>query len=233
MEKSNKNSLAALERKIRFTFKKKKLLEIALTHPSACSETFQLKGNAYERMEFFGDSIINFLICEKLFAQFPNANEGVLSRYRSTLVSRKIMSAIAKKISLHNFLRIANENEFFFRAHPKLLTDTFEALVGAMYLDRGISQVRLFVNRMWKPFLNRRKILTMDPNPKSTLQEISQKHFKQLPIYEIKSSKNGFEAFVRVQKRTKGKGFGISKQEAAEKAALELIGKLKKKGITL
>ena len=184
----------------------------------------------FERLEFFGDVLLNFAICEKLFQKFPDANEGLLSRFRSTLVSKKVLLRIAKTLKLNRLLMTNSNGHAQALENSKLLSDSLEALIGVIYLDRGLSAVRKFIWKHWRIYFDPKKLARLDPNPKSALQEISQKLFRTLPTYEVKPDrKNGFSASVWLVKRLSGKGKGMSKQAAEEGAALELIRKLKSK----
>ncbi len=215
----------ALEKILKVRFKNSKKLASAVIHTSF---THHGEKSHYERFEFFGDAILNFVICEKLFSEFPDANEGTLSRLRSTLVSRKILSRIAKKLLLNRFVMIS-ENERKEKRHQnaKLLADTLEAVIGAVYLDRGFKIVCEFILRNWDGYFDEKRLRNLDPNPKSTLQEMVQKIFRILPHYQTKPHRDGFSATVSAKKGLSAKGTGTSKQEAEAEAAQNLIRKIK------
>lgn len=183
----------------------------------------------YQRLEFFGDAILNFAVCEKIFTLFPDADEGLLSRLRSTLVSKKVLARIAQKLSLERFVQVEAERLAHPSAHPKLLADTLEALIGAIYLDRGLKSVREFIWRHWHGYFDAGKLKRLDPNPKSSLQEYAQKHFGTLPAYQTEPHGKGFASKVHAGKKMVGRGTGFSKKEAEEKAALELLRKIRAK----
>jgi len=223
-------ALEKFQKKIKIRFYSKRHLMSAFIHPSFDHENPSGRKSNFERLEFFGDSILNFAVCEKLFEMFPNASEGSLSRLRSILVSRKILSRISKKMELWK-LTLFGRNEQFLKDpyRTKLLADILEAFIGALYLDRGLKTARLFIWKYWQPYFNERKLFELDPNPKSTLQEFTQRFYRALPNYQIKPVKNGFLCKIKLPNRAVGIGKGFSKQESEEQAAQALIVKLKKR----
>ena len=220
-----------LEKTIGLKFRKKDLLRTALSHPSypTVEQTVETAIN-FQRLEFLGDSILNFFIARKLYQFFPKANEGMLSRLRSTLVSRKLLARIARSIHLRIYLPPGKrKREWSEPNREKTLADTFEALVAAIYFDRGEKAVQQFLMKYFKPYFDPKKLFQLDPNPKSALQEYTQKNFGGLPVYQVRSAKNGqaFLASVTIKGRKKAKGKGRTKQEAESQAAAALIKKLK------
>jgi len=217
-----------IQKKIKIRFKHPGKLAFALIHASYPGQAHREKhAMTYERLEFFGDAILNFIICQELYRRFPNANEGALSRLRSTLVSRKVLSLIARRMSLKKFILLGKEEKHQAGYQSKLITDALEALIGVMYQDRGLAVTKQFIIKHWHPYLNQKKIYQVDPNPKSTLQEISQRLFHHLPHYTTQPNQNGFQATVRLQRQMMGKGNGKSKQEAEAEAAQDLLKKFR------
>lgn len=231
---TNSNSrLLALQKTLKIRFRKEKLFLAALTHTSFASNQPKIsaalqKFSPYERLEFFGDAILNFVVCQKLFTLYPTAHEGTLSRLRSTLVSKKMLTCIAKKLRLQQFVLAGNGGKIHALSNSKLLSDSLESLIAAIYLDQGLNTASKFIWSNWKAYFDEKKLARFDPNPKSTLQEMVQKIFKTLPSYETKPHSGGFIASTVVNKRLRGKGTGKSKQEAEAQAALELLQKLKR-----
>lgn len=221
--------MTALEKKLGLSFKNPKLLASALSHPSY-SGLEASEGLRFQRFEFLGDSIINSFVAFQIYQIFPYANEGVLSRLRSILVSRKILAEIAVKLNLYKHLRLSGQEQFNW-VREKIIADAFEAVVAAVYLDCGRKNTELFLTRCFKSYLNRKRLLQFTSHPKSTIQEYSQKKFGLLPVYQTQfdSKKKWFVSYVTVNKKMKTKGTGRTKQEAESEAALKLIGKLKTK----
>lgn len=212
------------------TFSDPTLLEAALTHPSYRNENPPLSLPHFDRMEFFGDAILNFVICCELMREFPEANEGILSRYRSTLVSKKILARVAGEIRLGPLLKLGRglKNEKGSQGQgAKILADAFEALIAAIYEDRGLPAAKKFILKHLGPYLNPRRLLRLDPNPKSSLQEFAQKHWKRIPEYTWKPVKQGIRVEVRIGKKYRAAVTGTNRRELEEKAARDLLRKLR------
>lgn len=223
--------MIGIEKTIGHSFKKQKLLLSALTHPSY-PDSDKIKGLYFQRLEFLGDSIINFFIAFEIYKIYPDANEGILSRLRSMLVSRKILAQIATKLRLKKYLRLGHrEKQQFETINEKIMADAYEALVAAIYLDRGQKRVDQFLAKCFRPYLNRKQSFEFYAHPKSILQEYSQKTFGALPHYvtQLDSRKELFQTQVAINKKMKSKGMGRTKQEAEANAAAKLIQKFKKK----
>lgn len=210
-------------------FRKAKWLESALAHPSFRNENVGLKySHDFDRLEFFGDCVLNFVVCRKLFAKFPEADEGLLSRLRSILVSRKILSRIAREIKLTQHLKLGRGlegQEDFLKA--KIYADAFEAVIAAIYFDQGFDKTEKFLLKSFTGYFDIKKLFRLDPNPKSTLQELSQRHWQKLPQYQSEFHDGNFKTTVSLNRRKKGEASGRTRQEAEEKAARLLIRALR------
>lgn len=227
-----RNSSSKPKRPVRghfgLSFSNPKLLEAALTHPSYRNEYPHLHLPDFDRLEFFGDAVLNYVICCKLIEAFPEANEGILSRFRSTLVSRKILARVAQEIGLGRFLKLSQS----LREEPggppsKILADALESLIAALYEDQGLEAVREFILKHLGPYVNPRRLLRLDPNPKSTLQELSQKKWKKVPEYSWKSTRQGIQVQVRIGRKYRVSLTGKNRRDLEEKAARELLKKLR------
>lgn len=229
MKRAPRLSLSSGRRLWGFTFSNPKLLEAALTHPSYRNEHPHLRLADFDRLEFFGDAILNYVICCELIDAFPEANEGILSRFRSTLVSKRILCRVAREIQLGRIIKLgqglrrekANQQN-------KILADTLEALIAAIYEDQGLPQAKEFILKHLGPYLNPRRLLRLDPNPKSTLQELSQKQWRRIPEYSWKSTRQGIRVEVRIGRKYHVAVTGKNRRELEEKAARELLRKLRK-----
>ena len=171
-----------LQRRLGYTFKERKLLELALTHRSHGAHN-------NERLEFLGDSILNFIVGDALFAKFPDAREGQLSRLRSLLVKGETLAEIAREFEFGECL-ILGEGEMKSGGHRRdsILSDTVEALIGAIYTETDIETCRKHV-LSW--YAGRLASLTLDTTMKDTksrLQEYLQSLHKPLPEYEVVES---------------------------------------------
>ncbi len=223
--------MTRLEQTIGYRFRNKNLLLAALTHPSYQNEReANVPIENFQRLEFLGDSILDFFIVRKLYDLFPEANEGLLSRLRSILVSKKFLARIARTLRLSPALLLGEREQKLPAAlREKILADTFEALVAAIYFDRGQKTVEQFLLKHFKPYFNPKKLFQFDPNPKSTLQEYTQKKFGMLPHYQSKHEKKQerFKVWVSIKRKMRATGMGRTKQEAESKAAAALLKKLK------
>ena len=213
-------------------FKNKRLLEVALTHRSYLNEV-KIKLSSNERLEFLGDSVLSLLVSDYLFDKYKNLDEGMLTNLRSLLVNKKNFSDVAKEIDLGKYLKLSKgEEESGGRNNPSLLADSFEALVGALFLDQGMDAVKAYVN----PILLPKAEVFMKENalkdPKSLLQEMIQSKKHNSPRYKVLSEigpahSKTFTVGVYLDDELLGQGNGSSKQEAEEKAAEIALEKLK------
>ena len=205
-------------------FKNASLLQAALCHPSYRYENPKLKLENFDRLEFFGDSILNFVICRKIYALYPEADEGALSKLRSILVSRKILSRIAKDTGLLKALQVGRglrEQKELLKT--KICSDAFEALIAAYYFDKGFEKTEKFILSNFRPYFDAKKLFRLDPNPKSSLQELVQKHWKRLPEYTSLAVEKGFQTQVSVTASLKSSALGKNRQDSEEKAARLLL----------
>ena len=175
-------SSASLVSKIGYGFQQSELLELALTHRS-----FSGKDNN-ERLEFLGDSILNFIIGEALFHQFPHAKEGQLSRLRASLVKGVTLTKIAQQLELGPFLRLGpGELKSGGARRDSILADAVEAVIGAVYMDGGMEQCKALVLRWFAPRLQGLTLNDTVKDNKTRLQELLQAHKLPLPAYNILS----------------------------------------------
>ena len=215
------------------TIKNKNLLEEALTHRSYLNEVKE-KVPSNERLEFLGDSILSLVVSTHLFTNYPQFNEGKLTNLRSLLVNTKMLAEIAKECELGPKLRLSKgEEESGGRKNQSLLADTFEAYVGALYLDQGIDEVKKFINSTVIPKADEFIQTNMLKDPKSMLQEYVQSQQQGSPNYKVLSEEGPaharqFTVGVYVSEKLLGQGKGKSKQEAEEKAAGEALKSLKR-----
>lgn len=206
------------------------LMRRALTHRSYLNENPDfLEDN--ERLEFLGDAILDFLVAAWLYNHFPEMSEGRLTRLRASLVGNEQLAEFAKKIGLGNFMLLGKgEDDGGGRKRSGLLGSTFEAIIGAYYLDQGINAVRNFV----EPILDVTTQIILSGNrdldPKSLLQEWSQSKGLGPPIYRTASERGPdhdktFEVDVIIAGAVYGSGKGHSKQMAAKAAARQALEK--------
>ncbi|MGE4384665.1 MAG: ribonuclease III [Endomicrobiaceae bacterium] len=221
-------NLKILEDNLGYIFQNRDYLKLALTHRSYSSE-YGLK-DCNERMEFLGDSILSSIVAEFLYNKYADDDEGKLSRLKSQIVSAKNLSKWAKSINLDKFILISKSEELnSARKRDTLLCDSFEAVIGAVYLDGGFLTTKLFINK----FLNSQKKFGVT-DYKSTLQEKVQSEFQTLPKYKVikeygPDHDKKFEVGVYINEKLFGTGIGISKKEAEQMSAKQASKKLQNK----
>lgn len=165
---------------LHYQFKSDVLLKQALTHRSAGTALHN------ERLEFLGDSVVNFVIAEQLYQQFPNANEGELSRLRASLVNREALASLAKQFNLGDYLSLGlGEEKSGGRSRPSILSCGMEAMIGAIYLDGGFSDIKTCILEWYQPHLSSLSLNFSHKDPKTCLQELLQAISMDLPHYEV------------------------------------------------
>jgi len=226
------HSKASLRKILGFSVKSLSPYRAALTHPSFRNENYRAtKGlEDFDRLEFLGDSILNEVVCQKLFEKFPEADEGMLSKLRSILVSQKILSRLAQAMKLQNVLRISRNLRQNFKdfLRAKLLTDALEALFAAIYFDHGHDKVEAFILKHFKTYFDPKLLFRLDPNPKSTLQEMTLKKWQKLPEYMHVFTPKGVKTTVSAGGNRKASALHKIKRESEVLAARALIRKLRK-----
>jgi ribonuclease-3 len=222
----HRGPLAELELLIGYRFRRRGLLERALTHSSYANE--RGLDEHYERLEFLGDAVLGAVTAEWLFARYPELAEGDLSSRKSRLVSERSLAAWARQIGLGEHLRLGlGEDRSGGRGKRSLLADAMEAVIGAAFLDGGLRAARHIAERMLEEHTVERDDLDLR-DPKTRLQEWAQARGGELPVYRLHSESGPDHAktFVvecRVDGVGEGMGEGRSKKAAEQMAALVLL----------
>ncbi|MFN3966231.1 MAG: ribonuclease III [Endomicrobiia bacterium] len=218
--------MTELESILGIKFTNKHLLEEAITHKSYAIEKNKPYWN--ERLEFLGDSVLSCVVADYLYSKFPDSPEGHLSRIKSQLVSRQMLVKLAKELNLGKFILLSKgEESTGGRTRESNLANAVEAIIGAIYLDKGFEMAKKFILKHIPS-----KQFSLETDYKSKLQEISQAKYKILPVYRV-VSENGpehdknFIVEVKIKNKILGIGKGKSKKEAEQQAAKEAIQKLK------
>lgn len=221
------SDLDRLSRDLQYRFNNIGLLTQALTHRSMG------EGNN-ERLEFLGDSILNFVIAERLFQQFPGESEGVLSRLRASLVKGETLAELARDLDLGEYLSLGQgemKSGGFRRA--SILADAFEAIVGAVYLDGDFEAAKCLLLHLFAERLKKISPHVTIKDPKTRLQEYLQGRKKVLPVYELVSlegeaHEQQFVVSCQIdggEKQAQGQGSSRRKAEqAAAQKILEILG---------
>lgn len=202
------------------------LFELALTHRS-CGK----KNN--ERLEFLGDSILNFVIADDLFQRFPQAKEGELSRLRARLVKGETLSEVARELGLGDYLRLGSgELKSGGYRRDSILADAVEAIIGAIYLDSGMSMARSFVLSWFAQRLEQIDLNTTLKDSKTRLQEFLQSRRLPLPVYDlthVEGEAHSQTFFIECQVdglQQPSKGQGSSRRQAEQDAAKQALAAL-------
>jgi ribonuclease III len=217
--------LAALERRLKVRFHDRGRLFHALIHRSAVNERPEWRLTSNERLEFLGDAVLGMVVAERLFAAYPDASEGVLTVTRASLVCETSLAGWARAIDLGQALVLGRGEEIAGgRSREALLARGFEALVGAMYLDRGPKRVATFLDRFVAPTLTRAEGERLVLDAKSRLQQRSQSDRDAVPRYrvvEVAGPQHSptFTIEVEIGGQPVARGSGRSKRTAEQAAA--------------
>ncbi|ACL31829.1 ribonuclease III [Glaesserella parasuis] len=215
--------LERLQKKLGYQFANLDYLTQALTHRSAAS-----KNN--ERLEFLGDSILNFAIGKALYEKFPKANEGELSRMRAALVKEQTLAVVARQFELGEYMKLgAGELKSGGYRRESILSDCVEAIIAAVYLDAGIDRAMERVHCWYQQLLNDMQLGEAQKDPKTRLQEYLQGRKLPLPTYEVidikgEAHNQTFKVSCKVEKVDEiFIGNGTSRRKAEQDAALQVI----------
>ena len=216
--------IKSLEETIKYNFKNPSLIHRSLTHKSFNS------GDNNEKLEFLGDRVLGLIISKTLLEKYPKEKEGIIDKKFANLVNKKTCFAIAKKLDLKKFVYLGSSHKNLLRSEDKIISDTLEAIIGAIFLDGGIKSAEKFILTFWKNYLAKSIITLVDS--KTKLQEYSLKNFKVLPKYTFYKATGpqhnpSFKTEVTIPNSKKTLGMGSSKKNAQQNAANKLIKLLK------
>ncbi|WP_435114644.1 ribonuclease III [Candidatus Pelagibacter bacterium nBUS_36] len=213
-----------LEKTINVKFKNLDLLKQSLTHKS-----FDTNKNN-EKIEFLGDRVLGLIVSKKLLEIYPDEKEGILDKKFASLVNKTTCLEIAKNINLDKFILTFNPKNKKIKIEDKIVSDSCEALIGAIFLDRGLSVAEKVVLELWKNHIKNSIITQIDA--KTKLQEFSLKKFKKLPSYKLISNtgprhKPMFKVGVKLPDTKYFISSGKSKKDAEQNAAIECLKNIK------
>jgi ribonuclease III len=214
-------------------FNNKKLFRLAFIHRSFLNEA-KVEIESNERLEFLGDSILSFVVSDHLYKAYPNFDEGILTNLRSLVVNTKSLAKLAKKLDFGSHLMLSRgEEDSGGRQNESILANTFEAVIGALFLDQGIDAVKTFLYAVLIPEIEKYVQKKVFKDPKSLLQEYVQARKQNSPVYKVlyeegPAHAKKFTIGVFVDTKQIGEGKGKSKQEAEEGAAEQALEKLGK-----
>ena len=222
-----------LTQNLGYDFNDPDLLVQALTHRSYANEHYQSREAHNERLEFLGDAVLDLAVGCQLMEMLPTAREGQLTKLRSYIVSEEGLARCARRLDLGPYLLVsAGEERNGGRDKPSILADSYEALIGAVFLDGGFSEVNLLIWRLMGPIISEAVEGSLSRDYKGRLQELSQARWQVLPVYTER------EAFgpdhdrhhvmtVQIRGEEYGHAEGRSKKEAEQEAARQALRKLR------
>ncbi len=216
----------SLEKKINLKFKNKDLLVQSLTHKSYNPI------NNNEKIEFLGDRVLGLVIAKKLLEIYPEEKEGILDKKFASLVNKKTCLDIAKKLNLASYVKTFNPYNKKIKIEDKIISDSCEALIGAIYLDKGFTNAEKTILNLWQDHIKKSVVTEIDA--KTKLQELTLKNFKKLPTYKLISNTGPrhmpiFKVGVKLPFTKYFIASGKSKKEAEQNAAIECLKIINKK----
>ena len=219
-----KKNYQNLEKKLKINFKNKELLIKSLTHKSLDKE------NNNEKIEFLGDRVLGLVMAKRLLEIYPNEKEGILDKKFASLVNKKTCLKIAKKLELQNYILTLNSKIKMNHIVDKVMADSCEALIGAIYLEKGFQVAEKIILNLWSDKIKESIVTEIDA--KTKLQEFSLKKFKKLPIYKLISNsgprhKPLFKVGVKLLDTKFYISEGKSKKDAEQNAAILCLNDIK------
>ena len=233
MSKDVKVFIGILEEILEETIQDHSKIENAFVHRSYINEFRRENTETNERLEFLGDAVLELVITEELMEKYATQPEGVLSKYRSMLVNEKALAQVAKELALGDYIKLGKGEELTQgRDKNSILSDTFEAVVGAVYLSNGLKSANRFLIHSLGKMVGEVQKQGLKQDYKTRLQELAQSLMKTVPKYQIVDQagpdhQRTFETEVLIGGEVFGKGKGRSKKESEQLAAKVAIEKLK------
>ncbi len=226
-------NLGEFNKRLPFPLRDTDLLQKVFVHRSFLNEKDGLSLESNERLEFLGDAVLSNIISHLLFKEFPDIDEGELTRRRALLVNKRTLAELARGLSLDEYLLLGKgERGTGGRENPTILAGAFEALIAAIYIDRGFKKIFTYVETLFFPLIDGSLNEPGHFDYKPALQELSQKVFKEAPTYRL-VNENGpphkkiFEVEVVITGEVLGVGSAMKKKDAEQYAACEALKKLK------
>jgi ribonuclease-3 len=226
--------LAACEHRIGYRFRDKQLLEAALTHASGADH--RLASN--ERLEFLGDAVLGLVVCRRLFEDFPDNLEGELTRVKSIVVSRATCAEASEALGLEEFLILGKGMTTSPKVPRSVLSDVFEALIAAIYLDAGLDAAQIFIETHLGEKIEQAASGESGGNFKSQLQQFAQREYGVTPTYHVLDEKGPdhskcFKICARIGHREFPPAWGRSKKESEQSAASNALVALREEHVSL
>lgn len=225
--------IAFLEKVIGTRIRKPFIFLKALRHRSSLIEKNLDPTESYEQFEFLGDAVLDLVVSDIIFERYPTEDEGFMTQLRAKLVNGATLAELARKLELASVIEVGSRVRDQGIEHSEgVLADIFEALVGAIYTEKGYATTYSFVSKIYERYTDLDELISSEDNYKSRLLELAQARKQSIPIYEILSEtgpphQKKFEVSVNVGGEVKGRGTGKSKKKAEQKAAKAALENMK------
>ena len=232
LRKEHVDSLLKCELVLGYTFRNRELLFEALTHASGAST--RLKSN--ERLEFLGDSILGFTVCEVLYNRYPDWLEGELTKIKSMVVSRATCARVGRNLGLEEFLVLGKGVTSESEVPESLIANAFESIVAGIYLDGGFEPAKSFICKHMDMEIKKAIDGKINANYKSALQQLAQREMGEKPIYELVDEKGPdhnkyFRVCAKITNATYHPAWGRNKKEAEQRAAANALAQLQNRDV--
>lgn len=227
--REDKKKFKQFQKVLRYKFRKHCNMEQALTHTSYVNENPQLNIKSNETLEFLGDSVLGLVMTEYLYKKFPDYAEGKLSILKGTLVSEQALAELSHYLNLGEYLILGKgEDKSVTRVRPSVLSNALEAIIGAIYLDRGLKHAAKFIHRIYEEKFKEMPETDVLGSYKNRLQHYTQTEFSCIPVYKVIAEKGPshskiYEISVSFRSQVYGIGRGTSKKRAEQEAARETL----------
>jgi ribonuclease-3 len=226
--------LEGLEHRLDYHFKNFALLQQAITHKSYLNEAREQTQKDNERLEFLGDAVLDLIISQDLLSNYPDTQEGELSKMKARIVSETALARVARRLEIGHYLLLGRGEEITQgRTKPSLLANALEAILAAIYLDGGLEAASRVIQKIFKDDIEELLKTEAFTDYKTELQELCQRDYEILPTYTVLSEsgpdhQKTFEVQLSIKGSVYGRGIGRSKKEAEQQAARQALEKLKK-----
>lgn len=229
---SDKKRFKTLQKALGYSFKKQALLARAMTHKSYANEQRMPSDQHNERLEFLGDAVLELAVSELLMKRYPDFSEGDLSKMRAAIVNEKQLASLSRGFGLGDHLYLGKgEDQTSGREKSSLLADAYEAVLGAIYMDRGFKKASEVIQKHYLELLDSSPLESFYQDYKTELQEQSQSLFRAIPRYRLVAESGPdhdkiFQIEISIRNEVMGRGTGRSKKQAEQEAAKEALQKI-------
>lgn len=230
----DKKRLKEFEKKLGISFKRREILKSALMHKSYANENKYPHTDHNERLEYLGDAVLELAISHILYKLYPNSTEGELSKLRAAIVNEDQLASMARETKLGDYIYLGKgEDQTGGRDKPSLLSDAYEAVLGAVYLDRGFEKALKLVHKKFEVIVQKVGGSGFVSDYKTRLQEVAQAKFRTIPRYKMvreygPDHSKTFEVQIFISGELMGTGTGQNKKAAEQDAAREALEKMEK-----